>query len=109
MDDSILNSVKKLLGMPPEYTAFDIDIIIHINSVLSILNQVGCGVEGFQISDDSAVWSDFLGDRPELSMVKSYTALKVRAIWDPPQAASAIEAMNNQMAELLERIHIYVD
>ena len=79
--DSILTSVKKLLGLTEEYTAFDADLIMHINSVLMILRQMGVGPqEGFGISDATATWSEFCQGKEDIEAVKSYTALKVRML-----------------------------
>ena len=76
MDDSILDSIKKILGMPPEYDAFDTDLVIHINSVFGILAQLGVGPEGgFSISDNTTLWKAYLGDSKDLEMVKSYIGL----------------------------------
>lgn len=63
MENGILTSVKKLLGIAEEYKHFDEDIIVHINSVFMILTQLGVGPsEGFSINDESAVWTDFIGE-----------------------------------------------
>lgn len=99
--DSILASVKKMLGIAEEYEHFDADIIMHINTVLSILTQIGLGPDGgFSISDYTAVWSDFMDDDDQLSMVKSYLYLKVRLLFDPPLSSSVADAMNRQISEL---------
>lgn len=100
MQESILISIKKLLGITSDYEHFDADIIMHINSVLIILMQLGIGpTEGFSITDASAVWSDFLSDATWLEMVKSYVYLKVRLIFDPPQSGTLISAMEKQASE----------
>lgn len=100
MQESILTSIKKLLGITEEYTHFDADIIMHINSVFMILMQLGIGpANGFSISDDSAVWSDFLSDVTWFELVKSYVYIKVKLIFDPPQSGTLISAMENQASE----------
>ncbi len=82
METSILDSIKKLLGIPSEATEFDTDILIHINSVFSILTQLGVGPSsGFSIEDSSAEWSDFIGDDARLSDVKSFVYLKTRLFY----------------------------
>lgn len=106
MEESILTSVKKMLGIPEEYTHFDIDLIIHINTVLRIINQMGVGNDGFSISDSSSVWSDFLGDDTKFDLVKSYVYLKVKMIFDTPQSSAMIEALNKTISELEWRISI---
>lgn len=104
---SILTDTKKILGIAEEYTAFDQDIITHINSVFVILNGLGIGPEeGFDISDDTAVWTDFLGDDKRLNSVKSYVYLRVRLLFDPPQTSFHISALENQYKELEWRLSI---
>lgn len=98
--ESILTSIKKLLGMPEEYTAFDTDVIMHINSVFSILRQLGIGPEtGFVIKDKSAIWSDFLGDDITIELVKTYMYMKVKLIFDPPLNASVLQSYKESIAE----------
>lgn len=108
--DSILTSVKKLLGLTEEYTAFDLDLIMHINSVFMILNQMGVGpAGGFSISDATATWSEFMADWPNIEAVKSYVALKVRMLFDPPQSSTVMEAVKNQISELEWRLYVMCD
>lgn len=103
--DSILSSVKIMLGLREEQTAFDNDIIICINTALNILIQLGVGPkEGFTISDSSSVWSDFIGEYKDLEMVKLYTAMKVRLMWDPPTSSYLIENIKTQINEFEWRI-----
>ena len=109
MNESILTSVKKLVGgMTADYDAFDQDMIIHINTVLGILIQIGIGTPGFFITDATATWQDFLGeeDLVNLPAVKSWVALKVRMIFDPPTTGSVSEAMKEALKELEWRIYI---
>ena len=108
--DSILTSVKKLLGLTEGYTAFDADLIMHINSVLMILNQMGVGPEKpFSISDATATWSEFCQQRADIEAVKSYVALKVKLLFDPPQSSSTMEATKNLTAELEWRLYAACD
>lgn len=105
--DSILDSVKKNLGMEADYTPFDPDILMYINSTFSILNQLGIGPEeGFAIEDNVATWTTFLGEDAKLNLVKTYVYLKVRLLFDPPQTSYLIEALNKQIDELEARILI---
>ena len=100
MQESILISIKKLLGITSDYEHFDADIIMHINSVFMILMQLGIGpTEGFSITDASAVWGDFLSDTTWLELVKSYVYIKVKLIFDPPQSGTLISAMEKQASE----------
>lgn len=109
-DDSILDSVKKMLGIASDYTEFDVDIILHINSVFSTLNQLAVGPEtGFIIEDKNAKWSDFIGEDPALSSVKSYVYLRVRLLFDPPTTSFAIESFKSQIQELEWRLNVQTD
>lgn len=108
--ESILTSIKKLLGIEEEYTQFDNDIIMHINSVFLNLTQLGVGpAEGFLIEDDTATWEDFIGDSNQLQAVKSYMYLKVKLLFDPPLSSSVIESMNRMISELEWRLNVAVD
>lgn len=100
MQESILTSIKKLLGITSDYEHFDADIIMHINSVFMVLMQLGIGpADGFSITDDSAVWSDFLSDATWLEMVKSYVYLKVKLIFDPPQSGTVLGSIEKIISE----------
>ena len=108
MYESILDSIKKLLNISEEDTAFDTDLIIHINTVLGIVNQLGVGKEGFTISDNTAVWKDFIPTLyHKLVMVKTLVYLRVRLIFDPPTVSSVLES-NNKLIEELECRLTYV-
>lgn len=109
--ESILTSIKKLLGITEEYEHFDTDIIMHINSAFSVLTQLGVGPEnGFRIEDASAEWSEFLYDDPRLEFVKSYIYFKVKLMFDSTSLSSAvIESINRQISELEWRINVTVD
>lgn len=110
MENSILISTKKILGLPEEYTAFDHDIIVHINSVFSTLTQLGVGpVEGFMIEDEVAEWEDYVTAgvvANDLNSVRTYVFLKVKMAFDPPGTSFMIEAMNKQIAELEWRLNV---
>lgn len=108
--ESILTSIKKMLGIEAEYTHFDPDIIMHINSVLMILNQLGVGPsEGFRIEDNTATWYDFIQDNQKIECVKSYVHLKVKLLFDPPLSSAVIESMNKMIAEFEWRLNSEVD
>lgn len=108
--ESILTSIKKMLGIAEEYTHFDADLIMHINSVLSILTQIGVGSsEGFSIKDENDVWEDFITEDSKLELVKSYTYMKVKILFDPPLISSVIESMNRIISELEWRIQVAAD
>lgn len=108
--DSILVSVKKLLGIAEENTDFDSDVIISINSVFTVLQQLGIGPSsGFSISDESAVWSDFIPEGEMMEAVKSYVALKVRLLFDPPTNGTIMQALTNMTNELEWRLNVLCD
>lgn len=108
MENSILKSTKKILGLETEYTVFDLDIITHINTAFSTLNQLGVGpVDGFMIEDDTAEWADFLEDETKINSVKTYVYLKVRLLFDPPTTSFAITAYEKQLSELEWRLNVH--
>ncbi len=104
---SILTDVKKMLSIPEDYEQFDADIIIHINSVFSILAQLGVGSKsGFAISDKTTEWSDYIGEDYRLNDVKTYIYLKVRLIFDAPTSTAAVEAMKEAIKEIEFRLNV---
>ena len=109
--ESILTSIKKLLGIAEEYEHFDNDIIMHINSDFMILTQLGVGPsKGFVITDSSASWDDFLPEGGEkLQAVKTYMYMKVRLMFDPPTSSAVMESMNRMINELEWRLNVAVD
>lgn len=108
--ESILDSIKKLLGITKEYTHFDSDLIMHINTVLSILTQLGIGPEkGFSISDNEAKWKDFIGEDSRLESVKSFIHLKVKLLFDPPMSSAVIDSINRMISELEWRLTVTSD
>jgi hypothetical protein len=105
--ESILTSVKKMLGITEEYEHFDPDIIMHINSVFMILTQLGVGPEsGFIIEDDTATWADFIQDKTAIEGVKSYVYLKVKMLFDPPTGGAVSESMNRMISEFEWRLNV---
>jgi hypothetical protein len=107
MYESILTGTKKNLGIDTAYTAFDPDIIMHINSVFSILNGIGLGpAEGFMIDDDTAEWAEFMGTDNRLNSVKTYVYLRVRMLFDPPTTSYMITALEAQYKEIEWRLSI---
>lgn len=105
--ESILTSIKKMLGITEEYKNFDADIIMHINSVFMILNQLGVGpAEGFRIEDDLATWNDFISNEEQLDAVKSYIHLKVKLLFDPPLSSAVMEANKQIINELEWRLNV---
>lgn len=111
MNESILTSIKKLLGIEESYEHFDADILMHINTILAILTQMGVGPsDGFTISDKSATWIDFLGENVnQLVGARSYVYMKVRLMFDPPTSSAAVESMTRMVEELEWRLHVAGD
>lgn len=108
--DSVLLSVKKMIGVPKDYDVFDPDIIIHINTVFDSLNQMGVGPEeGFSISDSSTEWSEFLTFGKNSEMVKTYMYLKVRMLFDPPSNGTLSNVLSEQIKEYEWRLLIFAD
>lgn len=107
--NSILDSTKKILGLDSDFKHFDVDIVMHINSVFSQLIQLGAGPEdGFEIEDSSTLWSAYLGDNKKLNFIKSYMYLKVRMLFDPPTTSFDITAKQEQIKEFEFRINVAV-
>ena len=101
--ESILTSIKKLLGISEEDENFDIDVIMHINTVFALLKRMGVGPsEGFSIKDADSMWTDFIDDDVDstLEAVKTYIYLKVKLIFDPPTSSSMMEAIKENIKEL---------
>jgi len=108
--DSILQSIKKLIGPSTLYDHFDADLIIHINTVFTILNQLGVGPSaGFVISGDTETWDQFLPAGEQLEMVKSYMFLRVKMLFDPPLSSGTCEVYNRQITEFEWRLNVAVD
>lgn len=107
MNDSILISIKKILGLDEYFEAFDPDILIHINTVFGILNQMGVGKSGFIVVDANSRWSDFIAgyNLAEMNMVRTYVAQKVRMMFDPPTGNLVKEAIESTIAELEYRLY----
>jgi hypothetical protein len=108
--DSILTSIKKLLGIEEEYTHFDSDITIFINSALMTLTQLGVGPsEGFFVSDKQQKWTDFIGDRKDMEAIKSHIYSKVRLEFDPPSNSFTIDALERRIKEFEWRLMIQAE
>lgn len=104
--ESILTSVKKLLGIAEEYTQFDTDIIIHINTIFMALQQMGIGPnDGFSITDENDLWTDFMEDSILLNSVKTYMYLRVKLLFDPPLTSSTVDSFNKLISELEFRMN----
>ena len=105
---SILESVKQALGVPVEETAFDPELVLHINSQLSTLRQLGVGpADGFMIVDNSSTWEDLLGDKEKkMNDAKTFMFLRVKLVYDPPPTSFVIDAFKEQIQEASVRLNI---
>lgn len=103
--ESILTSIKKLLGISEDCIDFDTDIVIHINTTFTVLNQLGVGpLEGFRIKDKNDKWDDYITEEDDLEAVKTYIYLKVKLVFDPPLNAATLENVQNSIKELEWRL-----
>lgn len=111
MDESIFNSIKALLGPDASYEVFDQDILIHINTAIAVLTQLGVGpASGFMVIGPDETWSDFIGnDDKTLNMVKTYIYMKVKMAFDPPVNSSVLTAYQEACKEYEWRLNIAVD
>lgn len=108
--DSIFQSIKTLIGPGADDGSYDVDLLIHINSIFSVLTQLGVGPkEGFQITGELETWNDFLKDDPKLAMVKTYVYEKVRLVFDPPTSGPLLEALKADIKEFEWRCNVAVD
>lgn len=108
--ESILTTIKQMLGIPEEETHFDQDVKININTAFMRLQQLGVGPNaGFYIADKTKVWSDFLNDSTDLEGVKTFIYLKVRLIFDPPSTSFVLESIERQIKELEWCLNVQVE
>ena len=105
MSDSVLSSTKQMLGISPEDTSFDVNVIMSINTALTILMDLGLTeVEDQIVTSDKMTWDELLGERTDIEYVKTYIYQKVKMIFDPPTSTAAIDAMQRSISELEWRI-----
>lgn len=110
MEASILNTIKKLIGLDSEDTSFDTDLIININSAIDVLKQLGVEIaDEFIVEDDTTTWGDLIPSGERLNQIRTYLYMKVRKWFDPPQNGTTMEALNTSIAELEWRINVSVD
>lgn len=110
LEDSILKLTKKMVGVPPDYDAFDDEIMADINSVFFILFQLGVGDEPFEITSDEELWSEYLEDKPKnLAGIKTYMRHKVKLMFDPPTSSFLVELLERQCSEFESRVSYQVD
>ena len=110
MADSIFNSVKKVVGLLGDDDSFDEDILLHINSVVSTLRQLGLSIPAdFYVRDDVQTWQNLLGEFRDLDLVKSYMTMKVRLMFDPPSSSFGLKSMEEMVKEYEWRINVLTD
>ena len=113
VDDSILLSIKKMLGMEPEFTQFDPDIILHINTIIQVLYQIGLDIpDGFTVVDQNSLWTDYIKDpryTKITSLIKQYIFMRVRMIFDPPSSATLATSIQESINEMQWRISQWID
>ena len=110
MTDSIFESVKKVLGLLGDDSSFDQDILLHINSVVSTLRQLGLSIQSdFYVRDDVQTWQNLLGESRDLDLVKSYMTMKVRLMFDPPSSSFGLKSMEEMAKEYEWRINVLTD
>ena len=105
--ESILDSIKIMLGNSVDDTNFDAELIIFINGALAIINKLGVGLTGYKISNNFNTWDEFLGDRTDLEEVKTNVYLRVRLAFDPPQNSFLVASIKEQIAESTWYIELY--
>ena len=110
MEDSILLTIKEMLGLSKTYPAFNTDVIRNINGSLFSLMQLGVGPRtGFRITGESETWQDFIGDRNDLEGVINYVYIKARIVFDPPTSAAVLQALKEELKEYEYRINTQVE
>ena len=110
MEDSILKTIKKLLGLLQDDTSFDLDIVTHINSVVSLLRQIGFAVaDDFMVTNEATLWSELVASAKNLDLVRTYIYLRVRLLFDPPASSFGLDSMQKQAAEFEWRLHVLTD
>lgn len=107
MEESILKTIKQLIGCPDDFEQFDLDLTIHINSAFAALTQLGVGPkEGYRITSPDNVWSEFEEDTQKSSLIKDYVYIKTRLLFDPPTNSALMDSLKEQLKEMEWRLYI---
>ena len=107
MEESILKTIKQLIGCPDDFEQFDLDLTIHINSAFAALIQLGVGPkEGYRITGPDNVWSEFEEDTQKSSLIKDYVYIKTRLLFDPPTSSALMDSLKEQLKEMEWRLYI---
>lgn len=110
MDESILLTIKRMLGLDEDYTPFDVELPVFINSAIMAAHQLGIGVNDFYITGSDETWADWLGeDSSKLIAVQSYIYMKVKLAWDPPANSFVVNSFEKQLDELTWRLNVQAE
>ena len=110
MEESILKTIKQLIGCPDDFEQFDLDLIVHINSAFATHTHLGVGPkEGYRITGADNAWSEFEDDAQKLSLIKDYVYIKTRLLFDPPTSGSLMDSLKEQLKEMEWRLCILYD
>ena len=110
MEESILKTIKQLIGCPDDFEQFDLDLIVHINSAFATLTHLGVGPkEGYRITGAGNAWSEFEDDAQKLSLIKDYVYIKTRLLFDPPTSGSLMDSLKEQLKEMEWRLYMLYD
>ena len=108
-NQSILVTIKKLLGLAEDYDVFDTDLVTLINGAILAANQIGVGKEGFTITGQTETWEDFAGNIAQLDAVKQYIYMRVRLVFDPPANSFLVNAIEKQLDEMTWRLNVQAE
>lgn len=107
MEQSILKTIKQLVGCPDDFEQFDLDLTIHINSAFATLTHLGVGPkEGYRITGVDNAWSEFEENTQKLSLIKDYVYIKTRLLFDPPTSGSLMDSLKEQLKEMEWRLYM---
>lgn len=109
MGESILATIKKMLGLAEDYEAFDQEIIVFINGAILAANQIGVGTEGFVVMGPGDTWGDFISDKTALESVKQYIYMRVRLAFDPPANSFVVNSFEKQLDEMTWRLNVQAE
>ena len=110
MEESILKTIKQLIGCPDDFEQFDLDLIVHINLAFATLTHIGVGPkEGYRITGADNAWSEFEDDAQKLSLIKDYVYIKTRLLFDPPISGSLMDSLKEQLKEMEWRLYMLYD
>lgn len=109
MNKSILDTIKEMLGIDKDCEAYDQDLIVFVNGVFSTLYQIGVGDRPVSISNKFQEWSSLFSEDDLIDLIKNYTFLKVKLIFDPPSNSFVMDSIKKQIEEYEWRIHVQAE